>query len=184
MPKSMIDKGRILEEATKDDMYHAWLLVFNALIEQDRIEINEIPALADHVRRYMGKISLHGDKGNDEISRAEKIMGIPSPYTNLNPDKIKSMVDLERFKQKVFEIAIHTSLCIICLGLDSTGRFTSDELRNIFFNIDLTLSEIDHGCNSYDAIENALNECGLKIERIDDDYHCISVTESKSNSEI
>ena len=114
-----------------------------------------------------------------EITRAEKIMGIPSPYTNLNPDNIKSPTELERFKQKVFKIATHTALCVICLGLDSSGRFTKDELRQIFFNVDLTLSEIDHGCNSFEGLENALNKCGLKIERINDDFHCVSIAESE-----
>lgn len=90
------------------------------------------------------------------------------------------MFDLERFKQKVFKIAIHTALCVICLGLDSTKRFSGDDLRQIFFNVDLTLSEIDHGCNSFDAIENALNQSGLTIERIDDDFHCISIHRKKT----
>lgn len=62
MPKSMIDKEGILEEATRDDMYHAWLLVFNALAEQGRIDIDEISVLTDAVNRYIGSTSFHGDK--------------------------------------------------------------------------------------------------------------------------
>ena len=180
MPKSMIDRDGILEEATKDDMYHAWLLVFNAFIEQDQIEIDEIPALADDVNRYIRSSSFHSVK--TEISRGEKIMGISLPYTNLHPDNIKSLIDLERFKQKVFKIATHTALCVICLGLDSTGHFTEDELRQIFFNADLTLSEIDHGCNSFHAIENKLNEYSLIIERIDDDCHSIHIMKPRKEN--
>ena len=178
MPKSMIDREGILEEATRDDMYHAWLLVFNALIEQRRINKDEIPALADAVNRYIGSPSFHGNRKKDEIARAQKIMGIPSPHGNLSPDHIKCAIDLERFKQKVFQIATHTALCVICLGLDSTGRFTENELGQIFFHVDLTLSEIDHGCNSFTALENALIDYGLKIERVDDDFHCFSIAES------
>ena len=179
MSKSIIDLDRILEEATRDDMYHAWLLVFNALIERGKIKTDEIPALADDVARYIGKSSFSPGKKEDEITRAENIMGIPTPYTNLNPDNIKSLIDLERFKQKVFKNATHIALCVICLGLDFTGRFEIDELRQIFFNVDLTLSEIDHGCNSFAFIENALNGYGLKIERVDDDIHCVSIVESE-----
>ena len=171
IPKSMIDRNEILEEATREDMYRAWLLVFNALAEQSRIEIDEIPALVDDVKRHMGSSSLHDDK----LALAERIMGIPVPYKNLDPDNIKSLIELERFKQKVYQIAIHTSLSVICLGFNSTGRFTEDELRQIFFNVDLTLSEIDHGCNSFNEIENTLKQCGLTIERVDDDFHYISV---------
>ena len=178
MPKSMIDCNEILEEATREDMYHAWLLVFNAMVEQNRIEIDEIPALADEVKSHVGSASLHDDK----LVQAERIMGIPTPYKNLNPDNIKSLVELERFKQKVYKIAIHTSLSVICLGLNSTERFTEDELRQIFFNVDLTLSEIDHGCNSFHEIENALTQTGLLIERVDDDFHYISVQHQSNHA--
>ena len=174
----MIDRNEILEEATREDMYRAWLLVFNALAEQSRIEIDEIPALVDDVKRHMGSSSLHDDK----LALAERIMGIPVPYKNLDPDNIKSLIELERFKQKVYQIAIHTSLSVICLGFNSTGRFTEDELRQIFFNVDLTLSEIDHGCNSFTEIENTLKRCGLTIERVDDDFHYISV-QNQGNSD-
>ena len=178
MPKNMIDREAILEEATKDDMYRAWLLVFNALIEQGRVELENIPLLTDDVNRYIGGSTFHGDKREDEIVRAERIMGIPSPYANLSPANIKSMIDLERFKQKVFKIATHTALCVICLGFDAAGRFSKDELRQIFFNVDLTLTEIDRGCNSFDAIENELKKIGVQIERIDDDFHDISIAGS------
>ena len=178
MSKSIIDLDRILEEATRDDMYHAWLLVFNALIERGKIKTDEIPALADDVARYIGKSSFSPGKKEDEITRAENIMGIPTPYKNLSPDNIKSMIDLERFKQKVLKNATHIALCVICLGLDYTGRFTEGELRQIFFNVDLTLSEIDHGCNSFASIEKELNGYGLKIERVDDNIHCFSIAES------
>ena len=179
MSKSMIDLDGILEEATRDDMYHAWLLVFNALIERGKIKTDEIPALADDVTHYTGNSSFPRHKKEDEITRAENIMGIPTPYTNLSPDNIKSLIDLERFKQRIFKNATHIALCVICLGLDFTGCFTEDELRQIFFNVDLTLSEIDHGCNSFAFIENALNGYGLKIERVDDDIHCVSIVESE-----
>ena len=178
--KSMINQDEIFEEATREDMYHAWLLVFNALVEQSRIQIDEIPTLTDDVNRHIGHIgsvSLHDDK----LAQVKKVMGIPTPYKDLNPDNIKSLVELERFKQKAYKIAIHTSLSVICLGLNSTGRFTKDELQKIFFNVDLTLSEIDHGCNTFNDIENALKLCGLTIERVDDDLLYISV-QNQSNS--
>ena len=175
MPKSMIDREGILEEATRDDMYHAWLLVFNALVEQGRAKPDEFPALVDDVNRYQNGLSFRGDGKDSEIACAERIMGIPSPYANLSPDKIRSADELERFKRKVFRLATHIALCVICLGFDSTGRFTEDDLRLIFYNADLALAEIDNGCNSYDAIEDALCGYGVRIERTDDDFLSVSV---------
>ena len=53
LAKSAVDKDAILSEATQDDMYRAWLLVVNAIIEQGQIPVKEIPALADTVNKYI-----------------------------------------------------------------------------------------------------------------------------------
>ena len=169
MPKCMFDKYAILEEATRDDMYRAWLLVLNALVEQGRAEPDGFPALLDDVNDYMSGPCFRGDGKDGEIARAEKLMGISSPHPNLRPDSVKSAVELECFRKKVFRIATHIALCVICLGFEAAGRFAEDELRLIFFNADLTLAEIDEGRNSYEDIEEALRGYGVEIERRDDD---------------
>ena len=175
MPKSAFDREAILEEATKDNMYRAWLLVLNALVEQGRVEPDEFPALLYDVDDYMASPRFRGDGKDGEIARAEKLMGISSPHPSLRPDSIKSVVELECFRKKVFRIATHIALCVICLGFEYAGRFTEDELRLIFFNADLTLAEIDDGRVSYEDIEEGLRGYGVEIERRDDDGLDISV---------
>lgn len=175
MPKSAFDREAMLEEATKDDMYRAWLLVLNALVEQGRAEPDEFPALLDDVDDYMASPRFRGDGKDSEIASAEKLMGISSPHPNPRPDSVKSAVELECFRKKVYRIATHIALCVICLGFEAAGRFAEDELRLIFFNVELTLAEIDEGRVSYDGLEEALRGYGVEIERRDDDGLGISV---------
>ena len=104
-------------------------------------------------------------------------MGFSTPYDDLHPEQVKSEVQLARFRKKVFQVATHTALCVICLGLVSSGRFNDNELHQVFFHVDLTLSEIEHGSNSYAELERNLDQYGLTIERESDDYHHISITE-------
>ena len=89
------------------------------------------------------------------MKRAEAIMGIPTS-THLSIEQIKSPVELEAFKKKVHWVAIRTALEVICLGLESTGQFTEEELRRLFFNVDLSLAEVESGRTSYEAIEREL----------------------------
>ena len=170
LAKRDINKDAILEEATKDDLYHAWLLVFNALIEQERITYDEMPALTDCVNRYIQEPKNESLK-REESTRAEKLMGIPRPYLNLNVDAIRSAVELEAFKRKVQKVAIHTALGVLCLGLESSKRFSENDLRDIFFNVDLSLAEVERGLVSYKALENRLAAYGVLVERESDDLH-------------
>ena len=172
LSKSQINTDDILDEATKDDIYHAWLLIVHSLLELELIPLNEIAALADSVNRGFSSpqykhsaLPMHrkqssllpGYKAGDaEMARAEQLMGIPIPYDRLNPDHIHSPVQLEAFKKKVKAVAIHTSLCVLCLSLEASGRFTASELRRLFFDVDMTMAEIERGVNSYDGIAEAL----------------------------
>ena len=175
MPKSAIDKDAILSEAMQDDMYRAWLLVVNALVEQEQIPLAEIPELADTVNQYVSKASFRGKSRDIEMAKAERLMGIPNPYEHLNPDAIKSEVELARFKEKVFKVATHTALCVICLGLEATARFQKEDLRRLFFHVDLTLAEIDGGHNSYQEIEEYLSARMVTIEIEDGEYSTVNI---------
>jgi hypothetical protein len=42
LAKSAVDKDVIVEEAMKDDMSHAWLLVASSLVEQEHISADEL----------------------------------------------------------------------------------------------------------------------------------------------
>lgn len=168
LAKREIDTDAILEEATKDDMYHAWLLAMNALIDQELIAFEEMQDLTDGVNDVINHSS---DLSDGAMGRAEKLMGIPRPYQRLNKDKVSSAFDLEAFKRKVGKLAIHTALCVLCIGLESTGRFTTGELRSIFFSVDLTLAELERGITSYTVLEKRLASYGVTLERVNDDLH-------------
>ena len=48
-------------------------------------------------------------------------------------------------------MALHTSLCVICLGLEN--RFSSEELKRLFLVEYLTEAEIDSGRLDYKELE-------------------------------
>ena len=53
LAKSAVDKDVIVEEAMKDDMSHAWLLVASSLVEQEHISADELYELSDAVNAYI-----------------------------------------------------------------------------------------------------------------------------------
>ena len=176
IPKSMIDQDKILEDATKDDLYHAWLLVFCSLIESNYIDLKAIPKLTEHVNHYISGSCFYGDGKEKELERAEGLMGIPAPKDALRINQVKSQVELEAFKRKVTRIALHTALCVLCLGLDSTGQFSEDELRRLFFGVDLTIAEVEQGVTSFLDLEESLISYGIVVERESDDLHHVQLT--------
>jgi hypothetical protein len=171
LAKSAIDKNAIIEEAMKDDMSHAWLLVASSLVEQEHISADELSELSDAVNAYISNKTFKSGSDNSELTKAEKLMGRSNPYNNLDPSRIHSQVELEAFKQKVVKVAIHTALSVICLGLDSTGRFSEEDFHRIFLGVDLTLAEIESGVNSYEEIEQALISQMVKID-VDENDKC------------
>ena len=165
MPKSQIDYNSILEEATKDDMYRAWLLIASNLIELEYVSPTQVGTLADQINKQIGAKQF---KSNDyEIRRIERLIGVSNPYDNLDISQVKSTFDLEKFKKKVERVAIHTSLCVIGFGLDASSEFSAEQLRRLFLNVDLTLAEIDAGCTTYKALENGLAEKNMMIQVVD-----------------
>ena len=171
LAKRAIDKNAIIEEAMKDDMSHAWLLVASSLVEQEHISADELSELSDAVNAYISNKIFKSGSDNSELTKAEKLMGRSNPYNNLDPSRIHSPVELEAFKQKVVKVAIHTALSVICLGLDSTGRFSEEDFHRIFLGVDLTLAEIESGVNSYEEIEQALISQMVKID-VDENDKC------------
>ena len=173
LAKSEIDKSSIMSAATENDMYRAWLLILCAMADQEWIDLESIPEIVAEADRYI--MRAHPDKSalKEEFRRAEKLMGIPMPYENLNIDSVRSPIELEAFKNKVFKMATHTALTVIFLGLESSGRFSEEQLRRIFFHVDLSLAEIDSGISSYGDFETKLDRLGLSITERDADSHFI-----------
>ena len=148
LPKGAMDKDAILEEAMKDDVAHAWLLVAEPLFEIGY----ELAPLADSVSDFINRSTKERDKG--AILRVERKLGIKMP--NLNPEQVKSPVELEAFKKKVWRVALNTALCVVYLGLEKL--VPEDVLKKVFFNAQLTLAEIEYGINSFEAIQRGLME--------------------------
>lgn len=174
LSKKAIDKDAIIEEAMQDDMEQAWLLVASALADRGYENISE---LGDAVNRFVvtgsaqdaeiqnmqGKTAWRMKEHRDaEMRRAREIIGIPD--LRLNPDKIKSPVELETFKRKVKRVALHTALTVVYLGLEATGQFEMEELKRVFLSADLTMAEIESGVNSFEQIERDLLNRLVKIE--------------------
>ena len=58
-------------------------------------------------------------------------------------------------------MALHTSLCVICLGLEN--RFSSEELKRLFLVEYLTEAEIDSGHLDYNQLELQLQSRNVRI---------------------
>ena len=146
LPRNALDKDAILEEAMKDDMAHAWLLVAGPLLDRGY----ELPPLADAVSEYVNNATPKDDKA--AMTRAEAALGIEKIH--LDPDRVKSPVELAAFKKKVWRVAMQTALCVIYLALEE--RIDKDELKEIFFSADLTLAEVECGIASFDEIQKEI----------------------------
>ena len=48
-------------------------------------------------------------------------------------------------------MATHTALCILCLGLEN--QLPEMDLKRLFFNVDLTMAEIEAGLTTYGILE-------------------------------
>jgi hypothetical protein len=131
----------------KDDMAHAWLLIAGPLLDRGY----ELPPLADAVSAYVNK---NTDKPANRamLARAEKALGFSKP--RIDPSHVKSPVELEAFKRKVWRVAIETALCVVYLGLEA--HIGEDELKDIFFSADLTLAEVERGLTDFDALQREI----------------------------
>ncbi len=58
-------------------------------------------------------------------------------------------------------MALHTSLCVFCLGLEK--RFSSEELKRLFLVENLTEAEIDSGRLDYKELELQLQSKNVRI---------------------
>ena len=154
----------------KDDMAHAWLLVVGPLLNY--ISADDLEQTAESVNSFIRNHSA----GKEELERVSRLIETKKP--RVDPSYIHSAVDLEKFRRKVERIALHTGLCVICLGLESTDRFSKEELKRIFFSADLTLAEIESGVNSYKEIDQELVKHMIKIEMEGEDLCKVEVGKS------
>ncbi len=157
LAKSAIHEDAIIEEAVKDDMAHAWLLVAGALLDAGY----ELAPLASAVNEYITRAS--GKNRKQEMLRAEETLGIVHP--DLKHCRIKSPVELEAFKRKVKSVAVNTALCVVYLGLET--MIPADELKRVFFSADLTLAEVNRGLTNYEEIQQELLKRAADLGQIE-----------------
>ncbi len=139
-----INIDAIIDEAMRNDMNHAKLLVGNALLEE--MSPNEIFELLDSLQEF--------DSTEATVSHAEKLMGITErPSVDLSA--ISTGADLKKFKARMKTLALHTALCSICLGLEEKG-FSQDRLQSIFSEVEQTKKKIDNGKISFKELKKKM----------------------------
>ena len=146
----------IIESA--ENNYCAWLLILPTLSEQENMSRKRILEIWDAVNEYASQPRPQDLKASEETRRAEKLMGLSMPHPHIDMDHIRTKGDLLAVKRKLKEDALHSALCIICLGLEETKQLSHEELRRLFFNVNLTMAEIESGITSYDRIAKQLQE--------------------------
>ncbi len=137
-----INLDAIIDEAMRNDMDRAKLLVGNAL--RDQMSPNEINEMLDSLQE--------SDVTEAAVSHAEQLMGITErPRVDLSA--ISTGADLKKFKAKMKKLALHTALCSICLGLEEKG-YTPEQLRSIFAEVEQMKNKIDNGEITYKELGN------------------------------
>lgn len=147
LSKNSFDEKALLNDAMKDNMTHAWLLVAEQLHEAGY----DITALSEAVFEYMKK-GISSEDMSYDLKRAYATLGFQ--FVSLDISRVKSPVELEAYKRKLDRVVLDNSLSIVYLGLEKDVK--QDDLKKIFFNADLTRAELEHGLTSYDELKNNL----------------------------
>jgi len=144
----------IVDDAMKDDMLHAWLLVADTLLEHEQISSDEINEMYS---------SFHDFETTEaSVRHAERLMGTSKrPSPDIGP--IATAADLKKLKARMKDLALHTALCMICLNLEESGRFTEEDLKRIFLAADITRAEIERGDESYGHLEDKVLEQKVNV---------------------
>ena len=144
--KRTVDLDAIVDEAMKDDMRHARLLVGSALLQQEQMPKDEIQELME----ACGEV----DATERNIRYAERLMRSKSrPRAKL--DEVSTAADLKKLKTNMKKLALHTALCSVCLGLRKK-RFSEERLGRIFDDVGSTRTKIENGEESYEELERRL----------------------------
>lgn len=158
LSRSSFDEKALLEEAMKDNMTHAWLLVAEPLYEAGY----DLTSLSEEVYKYMKK-GITSEDMNYDFRRAYAALGFR--FTSLDVDKVKSPVELEAYKRKLDRVVLDNALSIVYLGLEKDVE--QSDLKKIFFCADLTRAELEHGLTSYEELRNNLLDRDYSMDVIE-----------------
>ena len=167
--KEDLNENQILAEASTGNMYFAWLLILPTLSEQKNMTRKRVVEIWDAVNEYASQPKPANLKASEETKRAENLMGLSMPHPHIDMDHIRTKGDLLAVKRKLKEDALHSALCIICLGLEETKQLSHEEIRRLFFNVNLTMAEIESGITSYDRIAKQLQEKHIILQDSNED---------------
>lgn len=180
--KEELDENRILAEASDGNMYYAWLLILPTLTEQESMTHKRVIEIWDTVNEYASQPRPADLRASEETRRAENLMGLRMPHSHIDLDHIRTKGDLLAAKRKLKEDALHSALCIICLGLEKTKLFSQEELRRLFFNANLTMAEIESGITSYACIAQQLQAQHIILQDSNEDMHIADEDDSEDES--
>ena len=164
-----INEERIIGEASVGNMYYAWLLVIPTLMEQESVSRERIQELWDIANDYIEYPQTIGSNVGAVTKEIEAIIGLPVPYPMIDFSKVRTEGDLDALKRKLKKNALHAALCIIALAMKSTKLYSSEDLRRIFFNVDLTMAEISSGATSYERLLETVRSYGIELSEGADD---------------
>ncbi|MBO4913890.1 MAG: hypothetical protein J5449_01675 [Oscillospiraceae bacterium] len=164
--RELIDEDRLIEEASVGNLYYAWLLLLPSLFDFEGMTNARIAEIWDAINEY---VSISRLESSADMKRAETLTGMKQPHHSISLEQVRTMGGLQTAMRKLRENAIFSALCLICLGLDSMKLLGSDEIRKLFLNADITIAEIQKGCNSYSAISDSLKTRGITISDSSDD---------------
>lgn len=164
-----INEERIIGEASIGNMFYAWLLVIPTLMEQESVSRERIQKLWDIGNGYIENPQTIGSNVSAVTKEIESIIGLPEPYPMIDFTKVRTEGDLAVLKRKLKKNALHAALCIIALAMKSTKLYSSEDLRRIFFNVDLTMAEIGSNATSYEHLLEKVRSYGIELSEGADD---------------
>lgn len=163
--ESCVDRREVMLTASSANLFWGSLLVVHAMIEQEADAPDDIQRFAD----IINQINVPDVLQNWQIKEAEKIMGIRDPHPNLERCRIKSQAELQSYKRKARECALHTALAGICLGIAETKHLSAEQLHRIFSNVSLTMAEMEYGCSSFEQLDDDIRSYGWALEESEHD---------------
>ena len=158
-----IDYHEVIAEESTGNMYYAWLLVLPPMFEHEGMTKEQVVSLWDAVNNCAAAPDFTGRRLADETTRIEHTLGFSTPYPDIDFDAVRSEGALLAVRRKLKANALHAGLCIIALGIESTGKFTPEEIKRLIFNADLTLAEIQRGCTTYEDLAAFVEAKGIAM---------------------
>ncbi len=178
--KDEVDVDKLIHAAGTGNLYSAWLLLLPTLCEYDGMTAERIEAILKAANSYITH-PLPADKNiGKEKKRVEGLIGRGMPHPHIDLDRIRTKGDMAAVNRKLRENALHSALCLLYMGLETTGQFDEAQLKHLFLNADLSLAEIENGYRTYDSVSEELREKGILFVNVGRHIH-VESTDGTNN---